>query len=324
MGYRDPKPAAPAEAPDETPSRSRQIRPAFHQIEVFLKVVETRSFVAAARQLGITQPAVSQTIHRLEDIYSGELFVRNRRAPLTLTPIGEAILPFARTLIDTVDRQIVRAAATAVSQVGALTIGFYPGMASGPLREGLADFIAECPGVHLRFAEGLPGDLHRQLSERSIDIMFTAFMPDMANPALVQEPLWQERLVAVLPAGHPLARRAGLSWDDIATQRIILRTAQGELAGYRAILQRIGDQPLDCEQHAVSRGALLEMVALGLGITVSFPSACIPRAGIVTRTIEGENAVATIEAIWPSGDANPIRHRLVRYIRERAAASDFK
>lgn len=323
MGYRDPRPTAGRPAPYDAPRRISPIRPAFHQIEVFLTVVETRSFVGAARQLGITQPAVSQTIARLEDIYSGELFVRNRRAPLTLTPIGEAILPSARTLIDTVDRQIVRAAATAISQVGTLSLGFYPGLASGPLREGLADFIAECPKVGLRFAEGLPGDLHRQLSEHSIDIIFTAFMPDLSTPALVQEPLWQERLVAVLPASHPLAHRQRLGWDDIASQPIILRTSHGELAGYRAILQRIGDQPIDCEQHAVSRGALLEMVALGLGITVSFPSACIPRTGIVTRPIEGENAVATIEAIWPDGDANPIRHRLVRHIRERAVRSDI-
>lgn len=324
MGYRDPRLRAGGEAPEVAPRRISPIRPAFHQIEVFLKVVETRSFVGAARQLGITQPAVSQTIARLEDIYSGELFVRNRRAPLTLTPIGEAILPFARTLLDTIDRQIVRAAATAISQAGTLAIGFYPGIASGPLREGLADFIAECPRVRLSLTEGLPGDLHRQLSEHSIDIIFSAFMPDLATPALVQEPLWQERLVAVLPTRHPLARRSHLEWKDIAAQPIILRTLQGEIAGYRAILQRIGDQPIDCEQHAVSRGAILEMVALGLGITVSFPSACIPRTGIVTRPIEGENAVATIEAIWPDGDANPIRHRLVRHIRERAAASELR
>lgn len=323
MGYRDPDFTATYQAPDDPPRRTPPIRPAFHQIEVFLKVVETRSFVGAARQLGITQPAVSQTIARLEEIYSGELFVRNRRAPLTLTPIGEAILPSARTLIDTVDRQIVRAAATAISQVGTLSIGFYPGIASGPLREGLADFIAECPNVRLSFTEGLPGDLHRQLSEHSIDIIFTAFMPDLATPALVQEPLWQERLVAVLPEGHRLAHRPHLDWEDIAAQPIILRTSQGEIAGYRAILQRIGDQPIDCEQHAVSRGAILEMVALGLGITVSFPSACVSRTGIVTRPIEGENAVATIEAIWPEGDANPIRHRLVRHIRDRAAKPDF-
>ncbi len=298
------------------------IRPGFHQLDIFLKVVETRSFAAAARQIGISQPAVSQAIAKLEEIYSGELFVRNRRAPLGLTPIGEAILPSARTLIDTVDRQIVRAAATATSQIGMLTIGFYPGIASGPLHDGLADFIAECPKVRLRLIEGLPGELNRRLSEGGIDVVFTAFMPDLATPTRVQEPLWQERLVVVMPVGHELARRSRVSWADIARQRIILRASLGELTGYRAILQRIGDNSLDCEQHAVSRGGIFELVALGLGITISFPSASVERSDIVVRPIEDDSALVAIEVIWIEGDANPIRHRLLRHVRNRATRSD--
>lgn len=304
--------------PIEGPRRRSPIRPGFHQLEIFLKVVEARSFAAAARLLGISPPAVSQAIARLEEIYSGELFVRNRRAPLSLTPIGEAILPSARTLIDTVDRQIVRAAATATSQVGTLAVGFYPGISSGPLRDGIADFIAECPEVQLRLIEGMPGELNRQLSDGGIDVLFTAFMPDLATPTLVQESLWRERLVAVMSGGHELARRSRVSWADIVRERIVLRSSQGELTGYRAILQRVGDQPLDCEQHSVSRGAIFEMVALGLGVTISFPSACVERDGIVVRPIEDDSALVAIEAIWTEGDANPIRHRLLRHVRQHA------
>lgn len=298
-------------------------RPRFQQLNIFLKVVETRSFAAAARQLGISQPAVSQAIARLEEIYSGELFVRNRRAPLSLTPIGEAILPSARTLIDTVDRQIIRAAAAATSQIGTLRIGFYPGIASGPLRTGLADFIAECPDVQLRFVEGLPGELNRLLNNGSIDLMFTAFMPNLATPTIVQEPIWRERLAAVLPAGHELAHRSQIGWDDIAGQRVILRTSQSEFTGYRAILQRTGRQHLDCDQHEVSRGGIFELVALGLGITVTFPSACVTREGVVIRPISDDNAVVEIEAIWMEGDANPIRHRLLRVVRRNVRPDDL-
>ena len=321
MGCRDPGLSHQGEPPENNNRWRPPVRPAFHQLELFLKVVETRSFAAAARQLGITQPAVSQAIARLEDIYSGELFVRNRRAPLSLTPIGEAILPSARILIDTIDRQIVRAAATATSQMGTLAIGFYPGLCSGPLRDGLGDFIAECPQVQFHLVEGMPGELHRKLSEGEIDVMFTALMPDLGTPTLVQEPLWRERLVAVMPAGHELARRSRVGWADVARQRMILRRSQGEPTGYRAILQRIGNRPLDCEQHAVSCGGIFELVALGLGITVSFPSACIERDDIVVRPIQDDSALVAIEAIWIEGDANPIRHRLIRLIRGRANKS---
>ncbi len=109
-------------------------RPDFHSLEVFLKVVETRSFAAAARQFGRTQPAISQTIRRLEDIVGGDLFKRQRGAPVELTAIGLAILPSARTLLDTVDKQMVRAWTIAEGWVTAICLRWY-----GPRVGGVED-----------------------------------------------------------------------------------------------------------------------------------------------------------------------------------------
>ena len=98
------------------PDRGRRARPALHQFDTFLRVVETRSFTDVAHQLGISPSAVAQSIARLEDFFGGELFVRNRRAPLDLTPMGKAILPGARMIVDIVDRQMANAAAVATSR----------------------------------------------------------------------------------------------------------------------------------------------------------------------------------------------------------------
>ena len=297
------------------------LRPTFQQIEIFLKVVETRSFVAAGRLLGISQPAVSQAIARIEDIYGGAIFTRRRGAPLGLTPVGEAILPASQTLLHTIDHQMARAAAAAQSRIGRLSVGFYPGISSGPLRGGIADFTRDCRDVELRLVEGSAGELHRQLNAHELDIIFTAFLPDLGNPALVQDELWTERLVAVLPADHPLAGRTALEWDDVARLPIILGSSKGEMTGYRAIAAWIGNRPIDCRHHVVSRGALLQLVAIGLGITITFPSAVVATPGIVIVPIAGDKAVVAIEAIWHYGDNNPIRHRLLRHIRAGCNAS---
>lgn len=299
------------------PDRGRSARLALHQFDTFLRVAETRSFTDVAYQLDISPSAVAQSIARLEDFFGGELFVRNRRAPLDLTPMGKEILPGARMIIDIVDRQMAKAAAVATSRTGSLTLGFHPGVASGPLRDGLADFMVECPDVKLQFVEAPPGTLYRHLNDRTIDVMFSAFVPDTATPTLVRESLWRERLYAVLPKEHPAAAKDYCDWADITASPIILRTHQGELTGYRALLQRIGNRPLNCEQHDVSRGVLFEMIALGLGVTITFESALVDRPGIVTRPIEDGASVIVIEAIWLESDANPIRHRLVRHVRER-------
>src|SRR3546814_11222200 len=117
---------------------ARTARPELNQLEVFLKVVETKSFTAAGNLLGRTQPAISQAIARLEDFYGADLFERSRGAPLALTPVAEAILPTARQILDIADRQMRRPAAQAHSRTGTPTHRFFYHLPSGPLLSPLA------------------------------------------------------------------------------------------------------------------------------------------------------------------------------------------
>lgn len=137
----------------------------------------------------------------------------------------------------------------------------------------------------------------------------------------VQEALWSEPLVTLLPADHVLAGQPSLRWADIAAYPIILRAAGSDLTGYRAILSRVGERSLHCMQYAVSRGTLLQLVTMGFGISISFLSAVTPMAGIVAIPIEDEKALVPVEAIWHVDDANPIRHRFVRDVRDSVAAA---
>ncbi|PZU10750.1 LysR family transcriptional regulator [Sphingomonas sp.] len=297
-------------------TRARSRRPEFRQLETFLKVVETRSFAAAARQLGSTQPAVSQAIARLEEIVGADLFERRRGAPVGLTPTGRAILPSARSLLHTIDQQMVRAVATAQSRSGSLTIGFYPGLVSGPLRDGITAFAADRPDVGLRLVEAFPHELHRQLNDRLIDLMFVTFLPDLTSTALVQETLWEERMIVALREDHQLAGKASLGWNDVSKLRIMMRSSESDRTSHHALLSRIGEWPLDCELHDVSRGAIFDMILMGLGTTICFQSAAIPRDGITYLPIADDAAVAKVEGVWIATDRNPIRHSFLTYVRK--------
>lgn len=301
--------------PIARPKLPRPLRPELHQLETFLKVVETRSFTGAARLLGCSQPAVSQTIARLEDVFGGDLFVRGRGSRLALTPIGRSVEPYAIELLATIDMQMRRAIETAQSRTGRLAIGFYPGIASGPLREGLRSFCADSPDVQLQMIEGLPGDLHRQLNEGTINLMVAAFMPNQTSAAIERSRLWEERLFVAMPAAHPFGDRASLGWAEVASLKLLLRTWQGENSAYQALLSRVGGRAVVCEQHAVSREALLAMVAIGLGAAIMLESAMVPHPDLVFRPIRGRHATATVEALWQAGDRDPLRHRLLRHLR---------
>ena len=290
-------------------------RPDLHQLQVFLKVVEARSFAGAARLMGRTQPAVSQAIARLEEIYGGDLFERRRGALLELTPIAQAILPSVRMILDTLDQQMMQAAATAQSRTGNLTLGFSPGLLLGPLRAGIADFIAAGPQVRLRLVEAGPQGLHQQLNERAVDLMIVAPTPGRERRTLVQERLWDERLVVALRSDHPFSEQAGVSWDDVAELPIILKNCHFELVAYRTLLDRL-DRRVRLEQHDVSCTTLLEMIGLGMGATIMFASGAFPHRGVVYRPIDEPDAAIAVDAVWPQDDRNPLRHRLLSLIRE--------
>lgn len=296
-------------------SEAGAARPDFHQLEVFLRVVEARSFAGAARTMGRTQPAISQAIARLEEIYGGDLFERRRGAQLELTPIGQSILPSARMIINTIDQQMLNAVATAQSRAGHLTMGFAPGLIFGPLRAGIAAFIAISPQVRLSLIEAGPQDLRRQLNERAIDLMIVAPTPRLESKTLEQERLWDERLVMALPADHALAGKAAVSWDDVAELPIILKNCHFELVAYRTLLDRL-DRHLQLEQHDVSCTTLLEMTGLGMGATIVFGSGAIPHRGVTYRLIDEPDATIAVKAVWPQDDRNPLRHRLLSLIRE--------
>lgn len=296
-------------------------RPELHQLAVFLKVTETRSFAGAARVMGKTQPAVSQSIARLEEIYGGDLFERRRGALLELTPIGQAILPSARMIIDTIDQQMIQAAATAQSRAGNLTLGFSPGLILGKLRAGIANFTSVGPQIRLRFVEAVPQELRRQLNERAIDLMIVAPTPKLESKTLEQERLWDERLFLALPADHLFAKQASVNWNDVANVTIVLKNCHFELVAYRTLLDRL-DRQVRLEQHDVSFTTLLEMIGLGMGATIVFGSGTIPHRGIVYRPIDEPDATIAVEAVWPRDDRNPLRHRLLTLIREHKDAGE--
>src|SRR3546814_15372208 len=97
-------------------------------------------------------------------------------------------------------------------------------------------------------------------------------MPYLANPMVAQDFIWSERLVALLPANHALARRSSVRWADIAKYPIILRVAGGDLSGYRAILSCVVARSLPCVPSAGLPSALLQLVTWGFGCRFSFSS----------------------------------------------------
>lgn len=117
-------------------------------IENFLALEAYRSFTVAARQLGVSQPALSMAIRKLEDKVGARLF-RRSAAGIEPTPSAEALLPSirrARNALASVENDVARVAET---RLGSLQVACPPSLARDPMAPIVADFARATERVNI-------------------------------------------------------------------------------------------------------------------------------------------------------------------------------
>lgn len=118
--------------------------PSLQGLRAFLAVAETGSFTRAATALGLTQTAVSHQIAQFEDWLGGQVFVRDRRA-ISLTPLGQSLLPQVKESLTDLNR--VLSAARQTGQRQKLTLSTTPEFGTQWLAPRLESFVSANPGI---------------------------------------------------------------------------------------------------------------------------------------------------------------------------------
>jgi DNA-binding transcriptional LysR family regulator len=173
-------------------------------IASFVAVAREGGFSAAAKTLYRSQPRVSSHIGELENVLGTKLFDRSVQ-PVALTPEGRALLPHAEEILSRLD--VFSEVADGASGVvrGEVRVGMYPSAAAflyPPLVRRLA---RTAPTVRTTLLEGPTLSLESALSAGDIDLALRPVLPLVRDDRLLSRRLWSEPLVAVVPAGHPLA-----------------------------------------------------------------------------------------------------------------------
>ncbi|MFE1765695.1 LysR family transcriptional regulator [Streptomyces angustmyceticus] len=160
------------------------------QLRTFLAVAQTLSFTQAAHRLGLRQSTVSQHVRKLEDAAGRRLFTRDTHA-VELTEDGEAMLGFARTILEANERAAGFFAGTRLR--GRLRFGASEDFVLTRMPEVLEEFRREHPEVDLELTVELSGTLHELLAAGRLDLVLAKRRPDEARGRLV----WRDRLVWV-------------------------------------------------------------------------------------------------------------------------------
>jgi len=271
------------------------------QLRSFLKIAECGNFTRAAEASGVTQPALSQQIARLEQELGCPVFDRQGRQ-VTLTAAGKLLRGRAEqivTLVDDTTREIRdegRGGPVVVDAIPTVAPYYLPGV--------LTRFREAYPTARVEVNEEVTESILKRLARGDVDIGLLAL--PVETPQVQVEALFEEELVVVLPAGHPLGRREALRLDEIRREPFVMLDEAHCLSGnIRSFCHQRAFQPVATGRTS-QLATVQELVALGHGI--SFVPMMARRLDASTRriyrSIEGTPPCRTIAACW-----NPHRYQ---------------
>lgn len=294
------------------------------EFDVFLALADTLSFRRTALQLHLSQPAVSGTVARLEEMLGARLFDRSTRS-VALTEAGRVFAEQARFLRHQMDETARRVRAVAEVQVGRLALAALPSLAAGVVPRVLARFAAAHPGVQLELFDSLAGPAFEMVRAGRVDFALTAANPDYTD--LDWAPLACDTFVLLLPTEHPLAQDDGpLPWTEAAAWPHISMpqgTSVRQYADEALLGHGLRFAPLHQVEHLATIAA---MVAAGLGVA-ALPAFAAQVArhggGVVQRPLAGPLVHRPIGLVTPRGRAlSPAAQRMVGLLREEIAPAE--
>ncbi|MEO3768219.1 LysR family transcriptional regulator [Streptomyces sp. B5E4] len=276
-------------------------------LRVLRAVAATGSFSAAARELGLTQPAVSQQMKALEQTAATPLLVRAGRE-LRLTEAGEALVRHAGGILAGLAAAEDEVAALAGLRAGRVRLVSFPSGSSTIVPGALAAMRAAYPGTRVSLVDAEPPRSVEMLREGECEIALAFHYPRageavtergadadsgaldagaVGDPVdgwdgLVLRPLLADRLLCLVPEGHPAAAAGRVELAELAAEPVIAgcprcRRHLVELCERAGFAPRIDFATDDYP-------AVVGLVRAGLGVAVlpGLAVRAVPPRGVVT------------------------------------------
>ena len=253
-------------------------------LEAFRAVVDHRSVTQAAAAMGVTQPAVSAQIARLEQELGFPLFDRTNGR---LKPTAEGMLFYAEAdkVLAGMDRLSEAARQIRTAQAGRLIIASHPSAAISLLPGLVSAFVAERPSVHVRLLSRNSDLIGRLLPSESYDIGIAELPVDDAAVRLTR---FRLRCVAILPATHPLVCRPTLSPQALSRQPAVALTRTLQTSARVALAFAEAGAQWSPVVEAEYFASVCGLVASGTGWSVvdPFSASTFRHLGLVARPFE--------------------------------------
>ncbi|MFJ4031354.1 LysR family transcriptional regulator [Streptomyces griseoluteus] len=256
-------------------------------LRLFLSAIEERQIGRAAVRENIVASTATKRIQILEHIAGVQLLERGPRGVVP-TPAGAVVARYARQIMDSLEDMR--------SEITEFTEGVRGDLAIASARTVFVPFLArelgeygrEHPLVRLAVHDVENVEIVPQVVQGEADIGVFAAAYDLDLDGVDVTPYRQDRLVALVPRGHWLSKRPGVTFQDLLPENLI--AVPSMLGAYRAAARRI-EEEFEPDYTVRSAGVAISLVRAGLGVTVQ------PEC-LVTREVRAGTAVLELAEPW--------------------------
>ncbi|WP_194724186.1 LysR family transcriptional regulator [Noviherbaspirillum malthae] len=182
-------------------------------VDYFLSLAASGTFTRTAERLGISQPALSKAIQRLEKKMGVKLLIRTVRG-VELTDAGRALHLRLQSVSRDIDNAMQEARDLGGNQAGLLRVGITPATTDFAIRALLPQLITERPAAHISFTTAFSAVLVDAVSRREVDFAVCPIPEHVAAP-LEHELLYEDPVALMLNRTHPLAKRRKLPLEEL-------------------------------------------------------------------------------------------------------------
>jgi LysR family hydrogen peroxide-inducible transcriptional activator len=289
-------------------------------LEYVEAVAELNHFGRAAERCGVSQPALSEQIRKLEDHLGVTFFERTRRR-VAITPQGAILLVQVERILTEARHFLAMSGQSKQGLSGPLQLGAIETIGPYYLPELLLLLRDERPNISLRLTESRTAVLVERLRHGMLDIVLMVPTPEM--PGLSAANLFFEPFFLATPKDHPLAALPLIKLDALPIADLLL-LEEGHCLRDQA-LSLCTEAPA-ATRHATSLETLWHMIAVGEGYSLLPALAIAARPEISTlvqcRTMQEPQAGREIALVWRTSDPRETQFRqLANLLREHAPGS---